>query len=87
METIVIMTEGTSPYGKYVRFNEKGTSRELGRICRGANFYDVYYGDAHVATRSNKDIAICHLQRLIKADLPGEVKFRWNVMRERCRFA
>ena len=86
METIVIMTEGTSPYGNYVTFKLKGV--EVGKIVCINKKWGIYIDDRYADERSSKALALSYLQKALRKLIPtDELKFRWNVMRERCRFA
>lgn len=92
METIVIMTNHTTPYGKYVKFETKGGRKHIGEVDRRDGKYVVFYdGNAkslrQIGTRSNKDSAIKLLQEAIKAGIDGPVAFKWNVMQYKYKYA
>lgn len=92
METTVIMTNCSSPYGKYIMFETKGGRKHIGEVdCRDGKYVIYYNGNGHplsiIGTRSKKDSAIRLLQESIRAGIKGSVKFRWNVVRERYRYA
>jgi len=80
MVTRVIMTEVTSPYGKYTAFNVKGTGRLVGEVDRRGRNYVVFCNGHNVGQRSNKDSAIAHAKKCISEVLPNPVEFKWNVM-------
>ena len=85
METIIIMTEVFSPYGKYVKFTKKGEREIIAEINRKEGKY-VIFGNRHqLATRSGKDSAIKFAQDYIKGFMP-EAVFKWNVMVERIKY-
>lgn len=88
METIVIMTEGTSPYGNYVTFKLKGSGVEVGKVVCINKKWGIYIDDRYADERSTKASALSYLQRKLRELIPSdELKFRWNVMMERIRFA
>lgn len=89
METIVIMTEVISPYGKYIDFKNKYTGERLGEVDSCGRLYKIFYGAGRfelIATRTNRDSAIRHLQKTISAGITGDVKYRWNVMTTRIKY-
>lgn len=86
--TVVIMTEGTSPYGNYVTFRLKGSGVEVGKIVCINKKWGIYIDDRYADERSSKALALSYLQRALRKLIPSdELKFRWNVMMERIRFA
>jgi len=90
METIIIMTEVYSPYGKYIEFMNKDTRERLGEVDTCGRLYKIFYGAGRfelIATRTNRDSAIRHLQKTISAGIQGTAKFRWNVMTTRIKYA
>ena len=91
METIVIMTNCSSPYGKYIIFETKGGREHIGEVDRRDGKYVIYYdGNAkslrQIGTRSNKDSAIKLLQEAIRAGVERQVTFKWNVMEYKYKY-
>lgn len=85
METTVIMTNCRSHYGKYIRFEIKGSQKHIGEVDLRDGKYVIFYdGNAkslrQIGTRTNKDSAIKVLQDAIKAGIQSPVAFKWNVM-------
>ena len=93
METIVIMTNCSSPYCKsYIMFEIKGKGKHIGEVDRRDGKYVIYYnGNGHplreIGSRSNKDSAIKYLQEAIEAGINGPVAFKWNVMQYKYKYA
>ena len=93
METIVIMTNCSSPYCKsFIMFETKGGSKQIGEIDRRDGKYVIYFdADAKslrmIGSRSNKDSAIKVLQDAIKAGIQGPVAFKWNLMQYKYKYA
>ena len=91
METTVIMTNYKSPYGKYIRFEIKGSQKHIGEVDRKDGKYVIFYdGNAkslrQIGSRTNKDSAIKVLQDAIRAGIQGPVEFKWNVMQYKYKY-
>lgn len=88
METIVIMTNCSTPYCKScIEFEIKGKGKLIGEVDRRDGKYFIYYNLREIGSRSNKDSAIKYLQEAIKAGIQGPVDFKWNVMQYKYKFA
>ncbi len=90
--TRIIMTEVTSPYGKYTKFTNKKTGKDIGEVDWSNGRYKIFYNGngrplSEIGTKSKKQSAIQYLQDAIKAGIRGEVEFKFNVMSERVRLA
>ena len=93
METIIIMTEVVSPYGKYVKFTKKGSLEILAEVDKkrmsefGWDGYVVYgRTQSEIGRRTNKLSAVKVAQDYIKGFMP-EAEFKWNVMQYKYKYA
>lgn len=92
METIIIMTEVTSPYGKYTKFTIKGDRKIIAEVDRatkarhGYSGYILYGNQSEIARHSNKNLVIEMAKEYILGFIP-EAKFKFNVVSERVRLA
>lgn len=91
METTVIMTECTSPYGKYWKFNDKASGQILAEVDKKSKrefdgpLYFIYTPRGgflyEIARRSKKDSAIEFAKQSIREQFAGvDIKFKMNVM-------
>ena len=89
--TTIIMTEVTSPYGKYTKFTKKGCGEILAEVDRatkarhGYSGYILYGNQSEIARHSNKDLVIDMAKGYIRGFIPDAV-FKWNVMSERISY-
>lgn len=82
METIIIMTEvNDSRFGKYIRFNIKGTGKLVAEVDRRDKKYLIFNGYNQIGTRTQKDAAIKFAQDYVRGFIP-DAQFKWNVMTE-----
>ena len=91
METIVIVTECTNPYGKYWEFRDKWSGKVLAEVDKKSKrefdgpLYFVYTPRGgflyETARHSKKDVAIEFAKQSIREQFAGvDIKFKMNVM-------
>ena len=91
METIVIITECTNPYGKYWEFRDKWSGQVLAEVDKKSKrefdgpLYFVYTPRGgflyESARRSKKDSAMEFAKQSIREQFAGvDIKFKMNVM-------
>ena len=91
METIVIISEATNPYGKYWEFRDKWSGQVLAEVDKKSKrefdgpLYFVYTPRGgflyETARRSKKDSAIEFAKQSIREQFSGlDIKFKISVM-------
>ena len=88
METRIIMTEVTSPHGRYTKFTVKGTGKFLAEVDRRDGKYIVFAGAGvfhEVFSHRSKPVAFKYVQDWIRTFIP-DAEFKYNVMTERIRY-
>lgn len=78
MQTI-IMTESQNWAGeRYLAFKKESNGKLAGEVDYRENKFHVFYGLNLIAIYADKDRAITHLQKAVRAGIPGMVRFIWN---------
>ena len=86
-KTRIIMTEVTSPYGKYTKFTIKGDRKIIAEVDRRDGKYLIFAGVAgEIGSRTNKTAALKLAQEHIRGFIP-DAEFKFNAMSERVRLA
>lgn len=79
MTTTILMQESQNWAGdRYLAFKQKGKTKLAGEVDYRENKFHVFYGMNLIAVYTDKDRAITHLQKAVRAGIPGYVRFIWN---------
>lgn len=99
METIVIITECTNPYGKYWEFRDKWSGNVLAEVDKKKEkefgpgpLYFVYTQRGgflyETARHSKKDVAIEFAKQSIREQFAGfDLAFKWNPMTRKYKWS
>ena len=78
MQTI-IMTESQNWAGeRYLAFKQVGKTKLAGEVDYREDKFYVFYRLNLIAIYADKDRAITHLQKAVRAGIPGMVRSVWN---------
>lgn len=79
MITTITMTESQNWAGeRYLAFKQVGKTKLAGEVDYRENKFHVFYGLNLIAIYADKDRAITHLQKAVRAGIQGQVRFIWT---------
>jgi len=77
--TTIIMQESQNWAGeRYLAFKQVGKTKLAGEVDYRDDKFHVFCGMNLIAVYTDRDRAITHLQKAVRAGIPGCVRFIWN---------